>query len=126
MEIWHGQAEIQWEQVDVETFLGIYLTEPKPHVFFEPPLSPLSKDRFIQQIKKVGVQLDLKSRMLVIKNLFFINGDVHVASDSSFHILKTFAGDQKLSLCNDVCEEISDLFYQWYRCGYILLINGVN
>jgi len=118
--------KIQWKQADVERFLGIYLTEPKPHVFYEPPLNPLSKDRFIQQTKKVGVQLDLKSQMLVIKNKFFINGDVHIASDSSCYILETFASDQKLTLCHDVGEEISDLFYQWYLYGYILLINEVN
>ncbi len=117
---------IQWKQDDVEIFLGNYLTEPKPHVFFEPPLNPLSKARFIQQIEKVGVQLDLKSQMLVIKNHFFINGDVHIVSDSSCHILKIFSNDQQLSSCNDIGEEISDLFYQWYLCGYILLINEVN
>lgn len=118
--------KIQWKQADVERFLGIYLTEPKPHVFFDPPFNPLSKDRFIQQIKKGGVQLDLKSQMLVIKNLFFINGDVHVISDYSCSLLETFASDRRLSLCNDIGEEISNLFYQWYLCGYILLINEVN
>jgi 50S ribosomal protein L16 3-hydroxylase len=29
--------KIKWNQNDVEDFLGIYLSEPKPHVFFEQP-----------------------------------------------------------------------------------------
>ena len=119
-------SKIRWQQADVERFLGTYLTEPKPHVFFDPPFNPLTKAKFLQQINKKEVQLDLRSQMLVIKNLFFINGDVHVVKTSSCLLLEAFADSHKLTLSDDIDEEISDLFYQWYLYGYILLINGGN
>lgn len=118
--------QIQWKSADVEKFLGIYLTEPKPHVFFDPPLAPLSRGIFLRQAKRVGVQLDLKSQMLAIKNMFFINGDVHAVSRTSCQLLKAFADNHRMIFSENVDEEISDLFYQWYRYGYILLINEVN
>lgn len=118
--------QIQWKSADVEKFLGIYLTEPKPHVFFDPPLAPLPRANFLRQVKRVGVQLDLKSQMLAVKNLFFINGDVHVVSRTSCQLLKAFADNHRMIFCENIDEEISDLFYQWYRYGYILLINEAN
>ena len=118
--------QIQWKSTDVENFLGIYLTEPKPHIFFDPPVAPLSIDIFLRQVKRLGVQLDLRSQMLVIENTFFINGDVHVVSRTACQLLKAFADNHRLVFCENIDEEISELFYQWYLQGYIILINEVN
>lgn len=117
---------IQWNGTDIERFLGIYLTEPKAHVSFDRPENPLSREEFLRKSRNEGVCLSLKSQILVIKNIFFINGDVHEVGDSSVHLLKLFASNHGLSLCDHNKEEISDLFYQWYLYGYILLINDMN
>lgn len=118
--------KIKWSETDIENFLGIYLTEPKPHIFFNQPPSPLAQTKFLQQVQRNGVQLDLKSRMLFIRNNFFINGDTHIVSVESRHALKRFADNQKLSPGETINKETSGLLYQWYLYGYILLINGVN
>ncbi len=119
-------SDIQWDNADVEKFLGIYLTEPKPHVFFDPPINPMSQEKFMRQVVKTGVRLDLKSQLLARKNIFYINGDEFIVDDDSRCLLETFASKKKLSIEEEVSEEISGLFYQWYRYGYILLINEVN
>jgi len=119
-------SKIKWQNADIENFLGIYLTEPKPHVFFNRPANPLSQKNFIQLAKRNGVQLDLKSRMLVRKNHLFVNGELYEMSSSVRPVLERFACDQKIAPCNVLDEEISELLYQWYEYGYIVLINEVN
>ena len=119
-------SDIQWDKTDVEKFLGIYLTEPKAHVFFDPPVNPLSQEKFMRQVVNVGVRLDLKSQLLARKNIFYINGDEFTVGDDSRFLLETFANKKKLLIEKAVSQEISGLFYQWYRCGYISLINEVN
>ncbi len=60
-------------------FLGRYLTEPKSHVFFEPPEVPLSAARFRRVAAVSGIRLDLRSRFLYQRDGFFLNGaDFHV------------------------------------------------
>ncbi len=119
-------SDIQWNNADVEKFLGVYLTEPKSHVFFDPPSDPLPQEKFMCQIVKTGVRLDLKSQLLARKNNFYINGDVFVVGDDSRCLLETFANKKKLLIEKEVSREISGLLYQWYLFGYILLINGEN
>lgn len=49
--------KISWNHDDIENFLGIYLSEPKTHVFFEQPMEPLAPCAFLQQIKKMVFSL---------------------------------------------------------------------
>ena len=54
--------------------LGRYLTDPKPHVFFDPPQPMLSIAAFRRRAIQHGVVLDLKTRFLYTDDLFFMNG----------------------------------------------------
>jgi 50S ribosomal protein L16 3-hydroxylase len=56
------------------TFLGHYLTEPKSHVFFDAPEPALGSAKFCTAIRRLGVELDLKTRFLYQRDKFFING----------------------------------------------------
>jgi len=58
----------------LDRFLGRYLTEPKSHVFFDPPEEPLSATRFRRVAVASGLRLDLRSRFLYQRNGFFLNG----------------------------------------------------
>lgn len=118
--------KIKWQDIDLENFLGIYLTEPKSHVFFSRPLKPLSQKSFIQHAGKNGVQLDLKSRMLVRKNNVYLNGEVYEMSIGIRHSLKNFARDHKIAPFNALNAEAGELLYQWYKYGYIALNMKVN
>lgn len=117
---------IKWRDIDIENFLGIFLTEPKPHVFFSPSDNFLSQKKFSLQVKNVGVQLDLKSRLLVKKNKLFINGECYQMSSRIRSVLKRFAAEQKIAPCSTLDQEVIELLYQWYKHGYITLINEVN
>ena len=114
--------KIKWNRSDIENFLGIYLSEPKSHVFFDQPVKPLAPHLFLQQIKKNGVQLNLKSRMLSGDNKLFINGEAYKVSANVYKALIQLADNQELSPSH-IDEEIGRILYEWYVSGYIISKN---
>lgn len=58
-------------------FVGCYFTEPKAHVFFDPPDTPLSVRAFRSAIQKRSIELDLRTRLLydAAGRQFFVNGE---------------------------------------------------
>ena len=115
--------KIHWNRDDIENFLGIYLSEPKSHVFFEQPTKPLTPYLFLQQIKKKGVQLGLKSRLLSSRNKFFINGEVYRVDSNAFKTLLELADSQEFFPSPHIDEETANILYQWYVSGYIVSKN---
>lgn len=118
--------KIKWNRGDIEDFLGIYLSEPKSHVFFEQPERPLQPRLFSQQIRKHGVQLDLKSRMLSGNNKFYINGEVFKVGINAYRELIKLADNQELAPFSRIDEEAVKTLYQWYVSGYIVSENQVD
>lgn len=114
--------KIKWNRTDIQNFLGIYLSEPKPHVFFEQPTNPLSSDLFLRQIMKNGVQLNLKSRMLSGVNKLFMNGEIFEVGDDAYHVLIKLANDQEILPPLSMDEETEEVLYQWYVNGYVEVI----
>jgi len=114
--------KIKWNLADIERFIGIYLTEPKSHVFFPPPRDPLTQKKFSYQIKKNGLQLDLKSRMLCKGRTIFLNGDGYTVSMAAFRSLERLADCLVLPSAQDFGDEALTLCYQWYLYGYIEIL----
>lgn len=112
--------KIKWNRSDIEDFLGIYLSEPKAHVFFEQPEKPLTFNAFQQQIKEHSVQLNLKSSMLSGNNKIFINGEVYKVSIDTYKELIRLADNQEFSPSSEIGNETKKILYQWYVSGYIL------
>ncbi|WP_366084008.1 cupin domain-containing protein [Nitrosomonas sp.] len=115
--------KIKWNRSDIEDFLGIYLSEPKTHVFFEQPAKPLAPTIFQQQIKENGVQLNLKSRMLSGNNKIFINGEVYKVSINTYKELIKLADNQEFLPSSETGNETKKILYQWYVSGYIMSKN---
>ena len=111
--------KIRWNRNNIEDFLGSYLSEPKPQTFFDQPIEPLPPDLFFHKIKKKGVQLSLKSKMLSGSNKFFINGEVYKVSSYTYRVLIKLADNQELSPPLYIDKEIERILYQWYINGYI-------
>lgn len=111
--------KIEWDNVEVERFIGMYLTEPKPHVFFTPPPVPISEREFARRMRKGKLQLDLKSRMLFRGNRIFLNGDVYEVGKTAQRILGELADRLALSSVRDIDAEAQALLYQWYLDGYV-------
>jgi 50S ribosomal protein L16 3-hydroxylase len=111
--------KIRWDRVDVERFMGMYLTEPKPHVFFKPPSQPMSEQEFARHLEQDGLALDLKSLMLWKGKSFFLNGEFFRVGSLARQPLETLADHHVLRTAEPVDEEALLLLYQWYLDGYV-------
>lgn len=112
-------ARIQWNASDIAQFAGRYLSEPKPHVFFDAPEQDLSLGSFAKLMRKHGVALDLKTRMLFIGNAFFINGETFEAMFEEADMLKTLADRRHLTA--PVAKALIQRLHAWYQAGWIVI-----
>jgi 50S ribosomal protein L16 3-hydroxylase len=113
-------AEIKWNRSVVRDFLGTYLTEPKPHVYFDPPEQPLSYARFLAQVKKKGLRLDPKTQLLFAGNVFYINGEECPVERADRDALRALADQRHLVDCNNLAEDGLALVHAWYCDGFLL------
>ena len=116
-------AKIKWNKSDIEQFIGIYLTEPKAHIFFTQPSPPLTQKKFMRQVKKNGLRLDLKSRMLCRGKSVFLNGEACLVSVIAHRVLERFADRHVIAAGEGLDEEVISLLFQWYLYGYIVVNN---
>jgi 50S ribosomal protein L16 3-hydroxylase len=110
---------VRWDRDDIANFLGCYLSEPKPHIFFNAPERLLSQAKFRQAIQKSGVQLDLKSHMLCHAGLVFMNGEGIRVNARDYAWLRNLADRRESPEIKDCPDESTELLYQWYLDGYI-------
>ncbi|MDD3354369.1 cupin domain-containing protein, partial [Zoogloea sp.] len=109
---------ITWSTDDVRRFLGTYLTEPKPHVFFDSPEEPLEHEEFVSMGIDLGYRLDARSLLLFSQGQFFLNGEpVHVCEEDAAGIAQ-LADRRALDTLVGLSEESLALLYDWYCCGF--------
>jgi 50S ribosomal protein L16 3-hydroxylase len=110
---------IKWTPGDVETFLGTYLSEPKPQIFFDPPKRPLTLERFVAQATEHGLALDARSRLLFVRHIgFFMNGELVRAPRGGDKYLTELADQRRLS-ARKLPQALQPVLYEWYRAGYV-------
>ena len=114
--------QIRWDKADIANFLGCFLSEPKPHIFFDAPARPCSRAKFKQAIQNQGVKLDLKSQILCHAQWIFINGEAHSVNESDYRMLRTLADKRELPPLKSGAVELLELLYQWYMDGYICTV----
>lgn len=109
---------LRWDKADITDFLGRYLSEPKAHVFFDPPSRPLSQANFCKAAGRGGVALDPRSQLLFRGAAFFMNGERVEADPACASVLRRLADRRQLDALpeNEACQ---DLIYLWYRSGYV-------
>jgi len=110
---------VRWDREDIANFLGCYLSEPKPHIFFEGPEPASSAARFRQSANKHGLMLDLKSQMLCHAGWVFMNGEAHRPTRQDYPVFRDLADQRELSPLQQISSESAGLLYQWYLDGYI-------
>jgi 50S ribosomal protein L16 3-hydroxylase len=113
-------AGIRWNRGMVRDFLGCHLTEPKPHVFFDPPRRPLASDRFAAALADRGVQLDLRSQLLFADDRFYINGEATPVPLEDLAAFRALADQRQLDSVQLSASGVERL-YDWYRCGFLTL-----
>lgn len=111
--------KVRWDREDIANFLGCYLSEPKPHIFFDAPQRPLSHERFAQAVQSRGVSLDLKTQMLCHGNTVFLNGEAYPVGKGSYRILRELADFRRLPAATRLPNEALDLLHEAYLDGYL-------
>ena len=109
--------QIRWDDDLMAAFVGRYFSEPKPHVFFDPPAKPLGEKAFATRLAKRGLRLDAKSRLLFSGTQFFINGEDFGATGPERKLLMQLA-DTRLLPAGDYGEALAGLFHDWYTSGW--------
>jgi 50S ribosomal protein L16 3-hydroxylase len=116
--------KVRWDDEDIANFLGSYLSDPKPHIYFDAPANPLTEARFVLALKKGNVILDLQSQMLCYKQTVFMNGESHSVGKGSFQILRELADTRQLPPSAKLTAEATALLYEFYLDGYVKLLPG--
>jgi 50S ribosomal protein L16 3-hydroxylase len=112
---------VRWDRNAVARFVGCWLSEPKPHVFFERPDPPLASSAFRRTAAKHGLRLDLKSRLLYDDRHLYVNGTALPWPAASRDKLRRLANDRVLAptAAGRVSPEVATILYNWYRDGYV-------
>ncbi len=111
--------QVRWDDEDVANFLGCYLSDPKPHIFFDVPAKPMSEARFAQALQKSGVVLDKKTQMQCFGSTVFINGEDHPLSKAAYRTLRELADARVLPATDKPTQAVLELLYEWYLDGYL-------
>ena len=89
--------QLRWNTNSINNFIGQLLTEPIEGAVFETSKS-MTVEVFIKDLVKKPLKLNPKTRMLFIKNNFFINGELIEADKKSIMYLKQLANDREISI----------------------------
>ncbi len=112
-------SAVRWDQDDIANFLGCYLSEPKAHVYFDPPERPLSFKKFISLLNVRGLVLDLKSQLLCSNDTVFMNGESTSVSNEDYSVLRELADLRELPAMSSFSDELTEMLYRWYEDGYL-------
>jgi len=111
--------KVRWDDEDVANFLGCYLSEPKPHIYFDAPVRPLSSARFELAVQKHGVTLDLKTLMQCHGHTVYLNGESYPLKKPAYRILRELADARELPPARSLPAEAAALLHEWYLAGYL-------
>jgi 50S ribosomal protein L16 3-hydroxylase len=115
--------KIKFTQDDINIFLGEYLSEPKPNVFFDPPSRRLTLAGFAQRARKRGVTLSRKTQLLYQGKHLFINGESFAVHGMDKAILRTLADARTLdgAALSDASSDVLEALYTWHISGWVAL-----
>jgi len=115
--------KVRFTQEDIALFVGEYLSEPKAQIYFDAPEENLTRARFLQNAKKNGIKLSLKSQMLHRSNYVFINGTSFEVGDEDLAILTELANARQLSgtIIASASADVIDAFHTWHKDGWLRL-----
>lgn len=111
---------IRWSREDIANFLGIYMSEPKPHVFFTPPTRTLSLPGFVKAASSRDIHLAPKSRMLYRGSVYYLNGEQFRAPPEDRARLRALADWRHVGADKLSAQTIARL-YDWYCAGFVEL-----
>jgi 50S ribosomal protein L16 3-hydroxylase len=114
-------GSVRWSPAQVREFAGRFLSEPKAHVFFEPPPRGVPLARFIAEARRRGIVLDARSRLLFSGSMFFMNGDAVRAGAVSARRLRMLADDRRLAAPIEAPPAFWKCIHDWHARGFVRL-----
>jgi len=111
-------ASIRWSRRDVAEFVGEYLTEPKAHIFFDPPEAPLTRKAFSRAVAAHGYALDARTLLLFSEAGFHLNGEALAVPEELRPLLTGLADRRRLDAGTAVPATLIALLYDWYCDGF--------
>lgn len=112
-------ARIQWDNDDIRNFIGCWLTEPKPQVYFEPPEEEPDFEDFVRRVQRHGVRLNTKSQLLFSENFFFINGEPVSIPIEDQAWMRALADQRAQPASPDLTSSTLQSLFEWYSCGFV-------
>jgi 50S ribosomal protein L16 3-hydroxylase len=112
---------IRWDAATVARFVGCWLSEPKPQVFFEPAARPRSRPAFAAAAAKHGLCLNPRTQLLYDDRHLFINGAAVPWPPTGAPLLVRLANARALAPrdAGALPPPVAALLYDWYRDGYL-------
>jgi len=114
-------AAIRWSPTEVDRFLGVLLSEPKPSVYFTPPGRAISHRAFVARAARSGVRLDPRTQLLFDARCLYINGEALRRPAAGSAALRRLANARALAgrVITSASTDALALMYDWYRHGYL-------
>lgn len=107
----------------LDAFIGRFLTEPKPQVWFETADTTPSAQSFARLAGRAGLRLDRRSRAVYRGRRLFLNGESFEADAAAMRWLRQLADHRRLpadtarqALAHPLCAE---LLRQWCIDGWL-------
>ena len=114
-------GRIRWNRSTADVFLGCYLTEPKPNVYFAPPSRPLSPARFATAAARRGLRLDARTQLLYDARWLFFNGAVIARPRTGASMIERLANSRRTAPGARIEGTRARVLYRWYCDGYLHL-----
>lgn len=111
-------AAVRWTRGDIADFLGRYLSEPKPQVFFDPPEAPPTFAAFRKTLAMRPIVLDRRTILLYGPKAAYINGECIRFPRGVPAALRTLA-DRREWRGGEVADGVLRLMHEWLEAGFI-------
>jgi 50S ribosomal protein L16 3-hydroxylase len=113
-------------QSDTARFLLSYLSEPKAQVIFERPLRPLQAAAFQAAVRRRGVTLDRRTRVLYHRGAVGINGEHEILEPGARSPVQRLADARELTSAALQAAPAATFvpLRRWYVAGWVHLANG--
>jgi len=112
---------IKWDRAATARFLGAFLSDPKPDVYFDRPASPTSRAAFAKAIARRGVALDRRTQWLYDDAAIYLNGEARDWPAGERSGLIDLANARSLSARRSAALSVAALqfLYDGYSNGFL-------
>ena len=111
---------VTWSRRHVEDFLGRQLSEPKPQVFFDPPVRPLGPAAFSRALASRALALHRKSIMLYDGRAVYLNGEALSFPRGVPAALRELADCRRVQV-RDPAAPVTEALRDWFNAGFVVL-----